>query len=46
MLNKTEKDILKKIKSINRICVKFEKTKITRNKKKYKRKKYKYQNDN
>ena len=40
MLNKTEKDLLKLIKQINR-QTKFEVLKITKNKKKYSRKNYK-----
>jgi hypothetical protein len=40
MLNKTEKDLLKLAKQINR-KVKFEVLKITKNKKKYSRKNYK-----
>lgn len=45
-LNKTEKDILNRIKDLNRKYFKFEKIKITKNKKKYIRKKYKYKDDN
>lgn len=44
-LNKTEKDILKIIKKYNRLYLKFEPTKVTKNKKKYKRVKYKYNKD-
>lgn len=45
-LNKTEWAILKTIKKANRTLFKFEPVKITKNKKRYKRKKYKYKNDN
>lgn len=41
-LNKTEKDLLKLVKKINRNRIGLTYTKITKNKKKYKRKKYKY----
>ena len=41
-LNKTEVDILKIFKKINREVIGFSSTKITKNKKKYKRIKYKY----
>ena len=44
-LNKTEQDLLRKIKEINRLCIKFDKLKITKNKKKYHRQKYKYKQD-
>ena len=45
-LNKTELAILKTIKKINRDLFKFEPVRITKNKKKYKRKKYRYKDDN
>jgi len=41
-LNKTEIDLLKLVKKLNRDRIGFTYTKITRNKKKYKRIKYKY----
>lgn len=40
-MNKTEKDILKIIKKINRETIGIQSTKITKNKKKYSRKNYK-----
>lgn len=45
MLNKTEEDLLKKVKNINRVIIGFEKSKITKNKKKYRRKKFRYKQD-
>jgi len=45
-MNKTEKALLKIIKKFNRERIGFLPTKIYRNKKKYKREKYRYKNDN
>lgn len=45
MLNKTEEDLLKKVKNINRVIIGFEKSKITKSKKKYRRKKFRYKQD-